>query len=283
MKTVVGYENQPRVTVDRRAILGSDEIGVIPQIKAVLDVLLIERPLWEFRVSNLDFNSRASCVEAYMNGEALGHITWTWHGSTNKYRVHNDRINNSRVNRSSYFTKDMGRAVLAAKKEFYTETPAERMNKAKDRADNHLKTASRLKWQEMTDNQRAVQKAAMAWIDGPGLQAFLAYVQANDAMVHNTYMKGLKIQTEQGHVAAIVDAHDKGKTLIVQRNSVGYIVKAPETPVETHTDATLSADARLKLGMLKLVENQQFISGVGFRVDEDLFVLLPEESKNEGQ
>ena len=85
MKTVVGYENQPRVRVDRRTLVSYDaEVGVIPQIKAVLDVLLIERPLWEFRVSNLDFNSRATCVEAYMNGEALGHITWTWHGSTNK-------------------------------------------------------------------------------------------------------------------------------------------------------------------------------------------------------
>ena len=40
-----------------------------------------------------------------------------------------------------------------------------------------------------------------------------------------------------------------------------------------YEDATLPVDIRMKLGMLKLVEDEEFITEVGCRVSSEIFVL----------
>jgi hypothetical protein len=46
-----------------------------------------------------------------------------------------------------------------------------------------------------------------------------------------------------------------------------------------YDDAHLPEEVKPKLGMLKLVENGHFIVGMGFRLDENSFLVLKDEEK----
>jgi hypothetical protein len=48
--------------------------------------------------------------------------------------------------------------------------------------------------------------------------------------------------------------------------------------VQIYDDNTLPESMRGKLGMLKLVEAEHFISSVGCRINDEIFVVLTEET-----
>jgi hypothetical protein len=50
--------------------------------------------------------------------------------------------------------------------------------------------------------------------------------------------------------------------------------------VELYDDNTLPVDMRMKLGMLKLVNDEQYITDIGCKVTSEIFVLLVDELTN---
>jgi predicted Zn-dependent protease len=56
-----------------------------------------------------------------------------------------------------------------------------------------------------------------------------------------------------------------------------YIVKVLDN-VQLYDDTTLPHDLRGKLGMLKLVEAEQMVTGIGCRVSDEIFVVLHESN-----
>jgi len=49
-----------------------------------------------------------------------------------------------------------------------------------------------------------------------------------------------------------------------------------------YDDNTLPQEMRGKLGMLKLVEAEQFVTDTGCRINDETFILILEEVKDEG-
>jgi hypothetical protein len=70
-----------------------------------------------------------------------------------------------------------------------------------------------------------------------------------------------------------------GKCAVVIQVDGGYIVKTGDK-VEMMDDTTLPHTMKAKLGMLKLVDNEHFITNVGGKVKADVFVLTPEEGES---
>jgi hypothetical protein len=68
---------------------------------------------------------------------------------------------------------------------------------------------------------------------------------------------------------------DKGTSLVLL-SSGKYLVKTGDD-IQLYDDNTLPLDMRGKLGMLKLVEPEQMIEGVGCRATTEVFVLLTAE------
>ena len=79
---------------------------------------------------------------------------------------------------------------------------------------------------------------------------------------------------------AISDTVQNGKALLVVREGSVYIVKSKEG-LKTYNDSDLPDHMRLKLGMLKLIEDKQYVTDVGFRANSDVFAVLNEEMKDE--
>lgn len=275
---IKGYEDQPRVFEGKYIQRDKVEAHVHEKMKPLLDKLLIEKPLWSFEVNNPDWAAAAYDLRVIEDGETLGTIRWTYHGTSYKYAVNNDRIRQKSARSQAYMTKEISKAIFRVKKDFYAETIGERVEKAAEQVGNLLDQGVRRKSSETSGAKNAVQRGAYSWVNNVAFPQFIQYLHEHDQTMYNTYIKGQELEQELHHVTHISNNWKNGNTILVLRNDSGYIMR-DNNESQRVTDAELPNEVRMKLGMLKLVENEQFISGIGFKANEDAFVILKEKEE----
>ena len=74
-------------------------------------------------------------------------------------------------------------------------------------------------------------------------------------------------------IERVQEDFSKNKTALVVKDTGKYLVKIGDK-VDLYDDNTLPVDMRMKMGMLKLVEDEQYITDVGCKVTSEVFVLL---------
>jgi hypothetical protein len=75
-------------------------------------------------------------------------------------------------------------------------------------------------------------------------------------------------------------AFQNHRTALIVLSDSKYIVKIRDN-VQLYDDATLPVELRGKLGMLKLVEKEAMVTGIGCRVNDEIFVLILESEDEE--
>jgi hypothetical protein len=102
-------------------------------------------------------------------------------------------------------------------------------------------------------------------------EAFKKYAIRN-GQVHQL----AKLRETENEMLTVTDIESKfkgaGTSLILVANGK-YLVKTGDE-IQTYDDNTLPVEMRGKLGMLKLVEPEQMIEGVGCRATTEVFVVL---------
>jgi hypothetical protein len=111
---------------------------------------------------------------------------------------------------------------------------------------------------------------AFAFIQNP--EDFKKY-----AIVNGQAHQLAKLREAEAEMLTVTDIEskfksDKGTSLVLLSNGK-YVVKTGDE-VQLYDDNTLPVEMRGKLGMLKLVEPEQMIEGVGCRATTEIFVLL---------
>jgi hypothetical protein len=71
------------------------------------------------------------------------------------------------------------------------------------------------------------------------------------------------------------NALQKGNAYIVFIDGVNYSVQKGKDPLEIKTSEELPDFMRRAVGLLKLVEDNQVIEGVGVRANETTFLVMP--------
>ena len=141
---------------------------------------------------------------------------------------------------------------------------------------SQLWNRERIKAQE----DSTVRKAAMDYINGPGLAHFLEYIGTQPPSVSTPIFKAVEkaeeVRGEMLTIETIRQRFAKEETALVIKDSGKYLVKVRDN-VQLYDDNTLPHEMRSKLGMLKLVEAETFLSNVGCRVNDEVFVLLLDE------
>lgn len=269
---VIGYEHTNRVTVNTKRINVSADTKVQTKIKELLDILILERPLWEFQLGDPDYTGAATSFTILQDGEELGHVSWRWKLGQMRYSVFNDRISESMSRGNGYATKDVSKAALKIKKMFSQATNAEKTKKAAESARMVMRNAVQRKDRELYQLRNAVNESMMVFVHGAGLQMYMEHVSKHRPIEFNTLRKRDEVQGEVDEIKKLNAGYiSDNSTLVVREGSV-YIVKS-KNGTHVHTDATLPAYIPPKLGMLKLVENEHYVSGIGIRVDENIFVV----------
>jgi hypothetical protein len=214
-------------------------------------------------------------------GEVLGTISKEYHGSNYVIQISNERISKDRTRRGGYRTADADKAILKAKKMFFKLKPNERVEKAIKDASGVIQQQSRRKDREKHDHANTIQNAANKFIMGTGFPMFLEHIKTMAESEQNKINKAIgecdRISEEMLTIDKVKSQFENGKTALVIKDGGKYLVKIGDK-IDLFDDNTLPDDMRGKLGMLKLVEAEQFISNTGCRINDEVFVLVVEET-----
>jgi beta-mannanase len=165
-----------------------------------------------------------------------------------------------------------------AKKMFGKMNPSERISKAKDAAERVVSRASWNKERERTNHQGNIKSEMLAWVETKGHAMFLEYLKAEaiPSLRHKVTTSMEKVElldTEMKTIERVQKDFSNNKTALVVKDLGKYLVKIGDN-VELYDDNTLPVDMRMKMGMLKLVEDEQYLTDVGCKVSSEIFVLL---------
>jgi hypothetical protein len=256
--------------------------GVFHMIDPVISRLAMLNPLWTFVVTARGGNSselQAFEFQVKSDGEVLGEIGTSYMGQRGRVIcVSNDRIGKNRQRSNSYRTSDADKAIVMAKKMFGKMNPNERMSKAKDAAEVVVTRASWNKDRELGNQRTILKQELMTWAESQGFALFMEYIKTeahpSTANKINGAIERVEVlKTEMKTIEQVQKEFASGTTALVVKDSGKYLVRIGDK-VDLYDDNTLPVDMRMKLGMLKLVENEQYITEMGCKVTDEIFVLL---------
>lgn len=263
--------------------------GVFNMLDPVVSRLASLNPLWTFVINNSGLgtgsNRVASGFSVKLDGEELGTIGLSYMGNRGKViAICNDRIGKGRQRSDSYRTVDADKAILMAKKMFGKMNPSERISKAKDAAERVVTRASWNKERERTQHQSNIKNEMLAWAETKGHALFLEYLkkEAIPSLNHKVTTSMEKVElldTEMKTIERVQEDFGKNKTALVVKDLGKYLVKIGDK-VDLYEDNTLPLEMRMKVGMLKLVNDEQYLTNVGCKVSSEIFVLLVDELTN---
>jgi hypothetical protein len=255
-------------------------------IDPVVQRLAVLNPLWRFVMVSTQYDNstepqslKATGFRVMEAGEELGTISKEYHGRSYVIQISNERIGKDRVRRGGYKTTDADKAILKAKKMFFKLKPSERIDKAMKDASGVIHQQARRKDREKHDHATTIQVAAGKFIMGTGFSLFLEHIKT---MAESEQIKIYKAQAEYERIGEEMLTIDKvksqfenGKTALVIKDDGKYLVKVGDA-IQLYDNNTLPEDMRGKLGMLKLVEAEAFVSNVGCRINDEVFVVVIE-------
>ena len=256
-------------------------------INQVVYRLATLNPLWTFRVRDISTNFQgvksAMGFDVFEQGEKLGEIVRSYRGGTNVIGISNDRISKARSRGDTYHTEDAEKAILKAKKMFYRLKPDERITQATKSAHDAINSQMWNRERAKAQEEQTIRKAAMEYFSGPGLAHFLEYIGTQPPSISTPILKAVEkteeVRGEMLTIETIRQRFEKEEVALVIKDSGKYLVKVRDN-VQLYDDNTLPHEMRSKLGMLKLVEAETFLSNVGCRVNDEVFILVLDEPNN---
>lgn len=267
--------------VERKNRNDTHEVYIHGVIDPVIQRLATLNPLWRFSATDWGYGGSNRLVltsfSVLEHGEEIGKISRSRHGGNEVIHIANDRIAKTRERTSGYSTVDADKAVLKAKKMFFKLKPNERIEKAVENAGSVIFKQKRLKEREQYTAESTIKVAAQDFIMGTSFHLFLAHIktcaESERNKIENAMQEKLRLDDEMMTIEKAKAAFEANKTALVIKDGGKYLVRIGDK-VDMFDDNTLPDWMRSKLGMLKLVQAEQFVSDTGCRVNDETFVLM---------
>jgi hypothetical protein len=274
MKNIVHEEPLDRPEVAGRQVILHDALPT------VLDRLMKERPTWRYKCTKHLYgsNPRVSELIIYDNDEELGKL-WIenhWRDETLRYFFDNFRLKQTRQRHMPTFSTKPDVAAKRIVKAFHLKTPKERAADAHKEAHSVVNgIGSEASWPfrraKMRIEDRLFEYAARNWSD------IKHHLNADDmdfpALAEANEEAGMLIGSYNDNNGVTVRIESNGAYLVSRRTAEGF-------DAVTYTDATLTDHLRGALGLLKLVEDKGYISGVGARVNTNLYFVMDKKEES---
>jgi len=257
--------------------------GVFHLLDPVISRLAMLNPLWKFigtgRIGVGGGHYTIAMFEVKLDGELLGEIDTSYMGSRGRVIcISNERIGRFRTRSSRYRTADADKAISMAKKMFGRMNSNERIQKAGEAAEVVVTRGVWNKDRERNNYRDMIKSELKTWSETRGFAMFMEYIEkeAFPSITHKVRSAREKldiIDIEMKTIEQVQKDFGEGKTALVVKDSGKYLVRIGDN-VNLYDDNSLPVDMRMKLGMLKLVENEQYITDMGCKVTDEIFVLL---------
>lgn len=255
---------------------------VHPTIASVIWELASKNPLWQFHAT---YGTRMmertqlayTTFKVKLNGKELGNISRT---HTNRglaaISVSCKRIADKLDRKDSYVTSDPKKAIAKVRKEFAPKTAKEIVEEAIEKAANVSRRVHIDTYGEFRKLNAMVQKEIIEFFtNGPGMEVYKSYLHPDrpeDKKILVAMATMVELTTDLMTIERVKDKIGGVGTALVVLDEGKYLVKIL-SDLQLYDDTTLPQELRGKLGLLKLVQPNQFVSSAGFRVAEEVFVI----------
>lgn len=253
------------------------------------------KPMWAFYISSgsMGLNTsgepngslRVRDVQIKQDGELLGVVSSEYHGGSKKIFVANRRIEQQRSGRNSgkMVTSDYKRAYREIIKNFYRKDPQEVITDAYEALRNNISNMSHNHYRKMRDATNTFKEIA-GNIAFNNLGMFLQLPIIDDLKTDLQTNFTLAQDNDKAHnelsrlVRLLNPVEAEGTAAVVVTLGSSYILSY-KGPAEMIASDELPEELRAPLGMLKLSETNTLVDGIGVRVSENTFLVLPGEMK----
>ena len=251
-------------------------------LKQAIEKLAPMYPLWQFVVPRVNMGDEVSTFKVMANGQELGSLTRMYHGRDYVIAVTNHRIAESRTRGSDYKTRDVDKAVLKVKKTFAPRNPKELLAEAQKEAGRFLNSQENGKARALNKHEYGINEVMMEYAKGAGYEGFLTHVHTLEPRFRDVVLKHIQgekeLRMEVKSIEEIRRQFESQIAALIVRDSGKYLVRIDDN-VQIYDDNTLPESMRGKLGMLKLVDAGFFLSDVGCRVNDEVFVVKVDEEQ----
>lgn len=260
----------------------SGEYKIVSPLAEVIWELALKNPMWTFKGTKTG-SMILSKFTISQSWETLGSIERSYNrrDGANGIEIHNHRL---QTRGNSYKTADAAKAIAKVKKTFKPRSVLEIAAESKEKADTVVSQEHYGKEREARRHQDEIRQRAIDYvIKGPGYALFLEYAIKNDSNVAKN-LEMLRIASDElSTIQGVKDAMGAKKSALIVVDEGKYLVKIDDN-VQLYDDTTLPVKFREKLGLLKLVNEKQFVTDVGCRVSKEIYVLkLDEQTEGENK
>jgi hypothetical protein len=249
-----------------------------PFLKDLIEQLALKYPQWTFVEASatsmaVDKVYHAHRFDIKDKRETLGTIDKDYANNGYRYRIDNHRIQDMRERGCGMKTIHLNKALKHVDKFFGKKNVTEKITEARRNVDNVLSQVDNEKGWRLRGTWTSLELEARTFIVD-NYQAFM------DSIVDKSIV-AKQLEVLPTHVAEYNATQHLNKMLrsdnafIVFIDGVNYSVQKGKDPLEIKQSDELPDFIRRAVGLLKLVEDNQVISGVGLRVNESTFLVLP--------
>ncbi len=249
-----------------------------PFLKDLIEQLALKYPQWTFVETSVTAMAVDKLIHAHRfdvkdKRELLGTIDKDYCGSGYRYRIDNHRIEGMRERGSGMKTIHLKKAIKHVDKFFGKRNMVEKITEARRKVENTLSQIDNEKGWRLRGTWNAMESQARDFITN-NYQAFM------DSVVDKTsiakHLEQLPTQVEEFNATQHLNKMlQTDNAFIVFIDGLNYSVQKGKDPLEIKQSDELPDFIRRAVGLLKLVEDNQVLSGVGFRVNETTFLVLP--------
>lgn len=249
-----------------------------PFLKDLIEQLALKYPQWTFVETSVTAMAVDKLIHAHRfdvkdKRELLGTIDKDYCGGSYRYRIDNHRIEGMRERGSGMKTIHLKKAIKHVDKFFGKRNMVEKITEARRKVENTLSQIDNEKGWRLRGTWGAMESQARNFITS-NYQAFM------DSIVDKTsiakHLEQLPTQVEEFNATQhLTKMLQTDNAFIVFIDGLNYSVQKGKDPLEIKQSDELPDFIRRAVGLLKLVEDNQVLSGVGFRVNETTFLVLP--------
>ena len=268
------------------------EYRIASPMAEIIWELALKNPMWTFKGATFNWVDKNTNIKIMVLTSFTINQSWEMLGSIERnYNRRNGlngvEIKNHRLETrdNSYKTTDAAKAIAKIKKTFKPRSVPEIAAESEGKADTVVRQEKHGKDRVVNKHKEEIKQKAIDYvIKGPGYALFLEYAKKNDdASVANSLEMLAIASNELSTIEGIKDAMGAKKSALIVVDEGKYLVKINDN-VQLYDDTTLPVEFRGKLGLLKLVNEKQFVTDVGCRVSKEIYVLkLDEQTEGESK
>ena len=249
-----------------------------PFLKDLVEQLALKYPQWTFVETSatsmaVDKTYLAHRFDIKDKRETLGTIDKDYANNGYRYRIDNHRIQGMRERGCGMKTIHLNKAIKHVDKFFSRKSISEKLAEAKLRVEQVVGQVANEKDWALRHTWSALETPVKQFVI-TNYQQFMNSVVDKSSITIQLEQLPKQLEEERS-VDHMKDMLAKGNAFIVFIDGIHYSVQKGKDPLQIKESDELPDFMRRAIGLLKLVEDNQAVSGVGLRVNESTFLVLP--------